>query len=259
VPTSVSLTSSSAVGLNVSLEVGKTLGFTATARNPSNQVINETFSFLSSNPAVVTIAGNGAACAGTWDSLTNPQVCTPGTAGTAQLTATAQNVSSAPITVYVHARITSIAVSKVPGQAPTLSNVCLSKGAPAGPESWLYQARAMNGSNDITSSVGPFSWQGVNPTGSSAIVNLTSTPATTPALNEEIVSAGVPGLGMIFASASGLNSQTVPVETCPVQTISIAAAGNPATSLLVNTGTSTTLNATVTDILGITLTGVPLT
>src|SRR5437763_1460594 len=259
VPTSVSLTSSSAVGLNVSLEVGKTLGFTATARNPRNQVINEAFSFLSSNPAVVTIAGNGAACAGTWDSLTNPQVCTPGTVGTAQLTATAQNVSSAPITVYVHARITSIAVSKVPGQAPTLSNVCLSKGAPAGPESWLYQATAMNGSNDITSSVGPFSWQGVNPTGSSAIVNLTSTPATTPALNEEIVSAGVPGLGMIFASASGLNSQTVPVETCPVQTISIAAAGNPATSLLVNAGTSITLNATVTDILGITLTGVPLT
>jgi hypothetical protein len=259
VPTSVSLTSSSAVGLNVSLEVGKTLGFTATARNPSNQVINETFSFLSSNPAVVTIAGNGAACAGTWDSLTNPQVCTPGTVGTGQLTATAQNVSSAPITVYVHARITSIAVSKVPVQAPTLSNVCLSKGAPAGPESWLYQATAMNGSNDITSSVGPFSWQGVSPTGSSAIVNLTSTPATTPALNEEIVSAGVPGLGMIFASASGLNSQTVPVETCPVQTISIAAAGNPATSLLVNAGTSTTLNATVTDILGITLTGVPLT
>ena len=59
VPTSVSLTSSSAVGLNVSLEVGKTLGFTATARNPRNQAINETFSFLSSNPAVVTIAGNG--------------------------------------------------------------------------------------------------------------------------------------------------------------------------------------------------------
>jgi len=259
VPTSISLTSSSAIGLNVSLEVGKTLGFTAIARNPRNQVINETFSFQSSNPAVVTIAGNGAACAGTWDSLTNPQVCTPGTVGTAQLTATAQNVSSAPITVYVHARITSIAVSKVPGQAPTLSNVCLSKGAPAGPESWLYQATAMNGSNDITSSVGPFSWQGVNPTGSSPIVNLASTPATTPALNEEIVSAAVPGLGMIFASASGLNSQSVPVETCPVQTISIAAAGNPATSLLVNAGTSTTLNATVTDILGITLTGVPLT
>src|SRR5437773_6555102 len=141
VPTSVSLTSSSAVGLNVSLEVGKTLGFTATARNPRNQVINETFSFLSSNPTVVTIASNGAACAGTWDSLTNPQVCTPGTVGTAQLTATAQNVSSPPITVYVHARITAITVSKAPSQNPTLSNTCLSKGAPAGPESWVYQAK----------------------------------------------------------------------------------------------------------------------
>src|SRR5436190_16574643 len=259
VPTSISLTSSSAVGLNVSLEVGKTLPFTATARGARNTIINETFSFLSSNPTVITIAGNGTACAGTWDSLTNPQVCTPGTVGTAQLTATAQNVSSPPITVYVHARITAITVSKPPSQNPTLSNACLSEGAPLGPESWVYQATAMSGSTDITTSVGPFIWQQVTPTGGSSIVNLTSTPATTPALNEEIVSAGVPGLGMIFASASGLNSQTVSVETCPVQTISIAAAGNPNTSLLVNTGTSTTLNATVTDVLGMTLTGVPLT
>jgi hypothetical protein len=259
VPTSVALTSSAAVGSNVSLEVGKTLSFTATARGAQNNVINETFSFLSSNPTVVTIASNGSACAGTWDSLTNPQVCIPGTVGTAQLTATAQGVSSPPITVYVHQRITNIAVSKVPSQTPTLSNTCLSKGAPSGPESWLYQATAMSGSTDITDSVGPFAWQQVIPTGSSSIVNLTATPATTAALNQEIVIANVPGQGMIFASASGFSSPAVPVHTCPVETISISAANNPSTSLLVNTGTSTTVNATVIDSAGMTLTAVPLT
>jgi trimeric autotransporter adhesin len=258
VPTSVSLTNSSAVGLNVSLEVGKTLPFIATARGAQNTVINETFSFLSSNPTVVTIAGNGTACAGTWDSLTNPQVCVPGTVGTAQLTATAQGVSSSPITVYVHARITNIAVSKVSGQTQTLSNTCLSKGAPVGPESWLYQATAMTGSTDITPSVGPFIWQQVTPTGSSSIVNLTSTPPTTTALNQVIVSASVPGQGMIFASASGFSSPTLTVQTCSVQSILVTAANNPSTSFLVNTGTTTTLNATVMDSVGMTLTGVPL-
>jgi len=259
VPTSVSLTNSSAVGSNVSLEVGKTLAFTATARGASNNTLTETFSFLSSNPTVITIASNGTACAGTWDSLTSPQVCIPGTVGTAQLTATAAGVSSPPVTVYVHQRITNITVSKAASQTPTLSTTCLSKGAPSGPESWLYQATAMSGSTDITPSVGPFAWQQVNPTGGSSIVTLTATPPTTTVLNQEIVTASVPGQGMIFASASGFSSPAVQVQTCPIETISISAANNPSTSLLVNTSTSTTINATVTDTLGMTLTGVPLT
>jgi hypothetical protein len=257
VPTSVSLTASSAIGSNLSLEVGTTLALTATARGARNNVINETFSFLSSNPTVATVAANGFICAGTWDSLTLPQVCTPGVVGTTQITATAQGVSSPPITVYVHQRITSITVSKVPGQPATLSSTCLSKGGPSGPESWLYQATAMSGSNDITASVGPFSWQEINP-GTAAIVNFTSPPVTSP-LNQEIVSASVPGEEPIFAAASGFNGQPSLIQTCPVQSISIAAANNSSTAISVNTGTSTTLDATVTDEVGRTLTGVPLT
>ena len=82
IPTSISLTTSSAVGSNVSLEIGKTLIVTATAHGARNNILNQTFSFLSSNPTVLTIAANGLACAGTWDSLTIPQICTPGTVGT---------------------------------------------------------------------------------------------------------------------------------------------------------------------------------
>ena len=257
IPTSILLTTSAAVGTNVSLEVGKTLALTATARGAQNQTLPETFSFLSSNPAVVTIATNGFLCAGTWDSLTLPQVCTPGTSGISQITATAEGISSPPIIVYVHQRITSITVSKVAGQPPTLSTTCLSKGAPSGPEKWVYQATAMSGANDITDSVGPFSWQQINP-GSAVIVTLSAPPVTSP-LNQEIVTANVPGQEPIFAAASGFDGQPSLVQTCPVQTISIAAANNSSTLISVNTGTGTTLDATVTDTVGMTLTGVPLT
>src|SRR6266852_2848986 len=139
VPASVDLclspSSSCAGGLNVSLEVGQNQVFTATARNSSNQVLAETFSFQSSNPAVLTMASNGTACAGTWDSLTTPQVCTPGPTGVTQVTATAHGVSSPPVTIYVHQHITGITISKVPNQPATLSTACFSKGAPSGPES----------------------------------------------------------------------------------------------------------------------------
>lgn len=266
IPASVSLCASFAQscssGLNVSLESGKFQTFTATARNVLNQVVTETFSFESSNPTVATISNNGSVCAGIWNSLSNPTVCAPGPTGTAQITVTAQGVSSPPITIFVHQHITSISVSKSPTQPPTLSNSCLSKGAPTGPESWLFEAFAFNGSTDITSTMGPFSWQTVNPTGSTSIVNLTATAtAAGSPLNQQIVTANSPGLAQIYASASGLNSQPIPIETCRVQSIVVNAAGNPPTntSFVVNTGTSTTLNATVTDSANQIITGVPLT
>ena len=264
VPASVDLclspSSSCAGGLNVSLEVGQSQVLTATARNAANQILNETYSFQSSNSAVLTIASNGIACAGTWDSLTTPQVCTPGPTGITQITATAQGVSSPPVTVYVHQHITSITISKVPNQPPTLSSACFSKGAPSGPESVLYQAFAFNGAADITSTVGPFSWQTVLVGGqTTSAVTLSSPPGSAP-LNQEVAIASAPGMSLIFTAASGIHSQPVPFVTCPVQSISISALGNPAaTSFVVNTGTSTTLNATVTDSLGMTLVGVPLT
>jgi hypothetical protein len=110
-------------GLNVSLEVGKTQGLTATGKNRSGQALTEAFSFQSSNPAVLTIASNGDACAGTWNSLTVPQVCTPGPTGVAQVTATAKGVSSPPVTIYVHQHITGVTISKVPNQPATLSTI----------------------------------------------------------------------------------------------------------------------------------------
>jgi hypothetical protein len=257
-PTSVSMSP----GPNISLEVGKGVAFSVTPAA-------DKFTFQSSNTAVVTIADNGQACAGTWNSLSVPQVCTPGNPGIAQVTASTLGVTSPPVTIYVHAPITSIAISKVPGQPQTLRTDCISKGIVHGPEKWLLQATAFNGSTDITSSVGPFSFQQINP-GSSNIVTLSKPPNSAQGcllspqnqcLNQEIVTANTPGVGQIYASAGPFVGQPISVETCHVNSISIAAAGNDPsiTSFLVNSGTSTTLNATVKDIAGQNVTGVPLT
>jgi hypothetical protein len=258
-PTGVSLSP----GPNVSLEVGKGIAFSVTP-------IADKFTFQSSNTAVVTIADNGQACAGTWNSLSVPQVCTPGNPGTAQITASTLGVTSPPVTIYVHAPITSIAITKVSGSPQTLRTDCISKGIVHGPEKWLFQATAFNGTTDITSSVGPFSFQEINP-GSSNIVSLSKPPngaqgcllsPQNQCLNQEIVTANTPGVGQIYASAGPFVGQPVSVETCRVNRISIAAApGNDPsiTSFLVNSGTPTTLNATVTDIAGQDVTEVPLT
>ena len=143
VPATVSLTPSG----NLSLELGKTVGLIPSARNSAGTLLTETFAFQSTNPSVVTLASNGSACAGTWDSLTAPVVCTPGSTGTAQVTAIANGVVSPPVTVYVHQHVTRVVIQKVPSQAPTLSSTCLSRGAPLGPESVLYEAFAFAGNS----------------------------------------------------------------------------------------------------------------
>src|ERR1035438_4252403 len=97
-PTNVTLTPSP----SSSLEVGGTVTFSATATSTANTALNEPIAYESSNTAVLTIASAGQACAGSWDSLSNPTVCTPGPVGIAQVTAVAQGISSPVTTVYVH-------------------------------------------------------------------------------------------------------------------------------------------------------------
>lgn len=247
---------------NASVEIGKTLIFTAQAENGLGATLAETFTFTSSAPNVVTVANDGLACAGSWDSLVAPTLCTPGATGVAQVTAVANGVPSPPVTVYVHDHVTSVVIQRVPGQTPTLSSSCLSRGAPAGPEQSLLEAFAFNGSTDVTSSVGPFTWQSSPPAGqltTSAAVTLLPVTVTQP-LNQEIVQADMPGSTFIFASAGAVNSQPLPVTTCPVQSIAISAqnfASNQ-TSFRISSGTAVTLNAVVTDSAGQIVTGVPL-
>ncbi len=262
VPASVSLSPAP----SVSIEVGKTFGFLASAANAQGGRVTETFTYQSTNPSALTVSNNGFACAGSWDSLASPTVCTPGGTGTAQVTAIANGVSSPPVIVYVHQHVTRLVIQLVPNQPQTLSTTCFSKGAPLGPEKVFYQAFAYAGTagtTDITPSVGQFTWsaasvpsQGI--TGAPVVL---SSPAGTP-LNQRLATAGIPGSTSIFASAGGTVSQPLQFTTCPVQKISLAVLGSPSpttTFFSLGSGGSASVNATVTDSIGMTITGVPLT
>src|SRR5712691_5206518 len=154
VPASIILSPSNAV----SIDVGTIQSFTATAQNNNKQTITTPISFQSSNTAVLTIASNGLACAGTWNSLSTPQICTPGPVGTAQVTATAQGISSPPTTVYVHQHIENITIAPIPGQTPPNSQNCFSKTQIVNYQESAF-TRGGTGLIDITPTVGLFSWQ----------------------------------------------------------------------------------------------------
>jgi hypothetical protein len=252
VPASISLTPT----LQSSMDVGATQTFTAEARNRNNAVITDTFAFQSSNTAVVTVSSGGAVCAGTWDSLTAPTTCTAGRVGTAQITATAKGVSSPPTTVYVHQHIDSIQISVVPSTTNP-PGPCYSKD-----QLLDFQASAFSrsGSNlvDITPSVGQFTWQAVN-TGVVTLKTLTLNSTNQPVLNQVEITATAPGTTNFSASVSGVNSSPSNFVTCAVETIQLNVENSPGTSFVVPLGTSKTINATVIDTLGHTITGVPLT
>jgi hypothetical protein len=238
VPASLTL----APGPYLSLEIGTYQVFTATALNAAKAAITQPISYLSSNPAVLTVAENGLACAGSWNSLSNPQICTPGGAGVAQVTASAQGVSSPTTTVYVHQHVDNVQVSLLvlPNQPPP-TNPCFSVGQTSN-----YQATAFSNGVDITSTVGVFNWQ-------TLVANVaTLTTADSLLLPGQVeVTAKTPGLTPLFASIGNVNSVPIYFTTCPVQSITLA--------VTTSSTTSKTIVPTIFDTLGIQITGVPLT
>jgi len=238
VPASITITP----GPNLSMEIGTNQSFAASVFNSAKTAITEPVSYQSSNTAVVTVAANGIACAGSWDSLSAPQICTPGPVGVALVTATAQGVSSPPTTIYVHQHIDKVAVNffLLPNQPPP-PNPCFSVGQTAN-----YEAKAYSRGVDITSTVGIFAWQTLN-------TNVATLNTTAPVLLQGQVqlTAKVPGLTPLFASIGNVNSVPIYFTTCPVQSIQLAVTSS--------TSTSKTITPTIVDTVGTTITGVPLT
>jgi hypothetical protein len=240
VPASVSLNPSP----YSSVEVGQYVSFTTSATDSTGHPITEPISYQSSNTAVLTVASNGLACGGSWDSLTNPQICTPGSTGTAQVSAYARGVSSPATTVFVHQHIDNISVSIVPAQTNP-PGPCYSKG-----QALDFQATAYSHGVDITSTVGQFAWLAVT-SGVTELNTLTVSSTNQPVLNQVQASAFSPGTTPFFASVSGVNSTPFNFTTCAVQSISLQVTNS--------SSSSETIVPTVLDTLGTTITGVPLT
>ena len=238
----------------VSLDAGSTSQtFTATPQNNTGTTITTPVSFASSNTSVLTIASNGLACAGTWDSLTAPQICTPGPVGVAQVTATSHGISSPATTVYVHQHIDNISISLMPGQTLP-AGTCFSKGQIVN-----YQATALSRGLDVTASVGPFTWQALT-SNVAALKTASDVAPVTGLLQGQLqATADTPGVTQIFASVSNVNSQPLNFTTCAVESITLAVTGSDTNFLNVTSGTGKTVTATVVDTMGNTITGVPLT
>ena len=238
VPASVTLSPSP----YLSLEIGTYQVLSATALSATKTTITQPISYQSSNTAVLTVANNGLACAGSWDSLSSPQICTPGGVGVAQVTASAQGVSSPTTTVFVHQHVDKVAVSLLvlPNQPPP-TNPCFSVGQTSN-----YQATAYSNGVDITSTVGVFTWQ-------TLVANVaTLTTADSLLLPGQVeVTAKTPGLTPLFATIGNINSVPMYFTTCPVQSITLA--------VTTASSTSRTITPTIFDTLGLQITGIPLT
>jgi hypothetical protein len=253
-------------GSYVSIELGSTFGFTATARTSAGVNLNTPITYTSTDTSVLNVAPNGVACAGTWNvSFTT---CTPAGTGVAKVTASALGQSSVPTYVFVHPPVDNVTVTGfflngIPSQEP-----CLSQG-----QSMTLEAHAFSQGSDVTSSVGPFNFTAQY----SPVVNMVGVLNTyyNFPTNQVTATAAAPGMTQIYASASGVtssafvqpqfkNAQGVQspgldfFETCPIQTISleVGAAGNQQTSqttFLTSSSSSATQTATalLTDIMGI--------
>jgi|SRR5579862_3657637 hypothetical protein len=233
VPASVTLTPTP----NLSLQLGTVQAFSATPLTSTKTAISEPVTYQSSNNAVVTVAVNGLACAGSWDSLANPQVCTPGPPGVALITASAQGVSSPTTTVYVHQRIDKIVINEIPPPPPfpPPPGPCYSVG-----QNVYFAAKAYSQNADITSTVGVFTWQSLFPN----VVLLND--AVDGLLPGQLrVTAAIPGLTSLFATIGNTNSAPIYFITCPVQSISLAVESK--------TASSATYLPTVIDSMGMTI------
>jgi hypothetical protein len=240
---------------NISLEVGTSQVFTASALDANGRAIaGVNIQYVVSVPAgaagtpPISITGSGNACAGTWN--TAQALCSPGTPGIALVQAVANGFSSAQTTIYVHQHIDTLQIAPVQAIPPTYD--CFSQG-----QTWLYQARAYYNGVDITNSVGPIAWASSNAT----VFTATSyvPPLNPNILNQVKITASVPGVTSLFATASGTTSSPMPLTTCLVRYVRLQVNGTTADSIAVNTGSSVAVQATAVDTLGNVLSKPPLT
>lgn len=203
--------------------------------NSSNSAVSPTppITYTTSDQTLVTVTSSGLVCAGVWDA--NNVVCQPRTQTTQNVVVSAGGVSLA-IPIYVHPKIDTITVS-----GPTNPPVCVSQN-----QTEQFTAQAFSGGSPTTANLGPFTWA----TGSPTIFTVDT---------NGVVTSREPGVTTVVASIGNVNGTPAVVAACPPKTISLHLQGVTDTSFSVSSGTSETLAADVTDILGQPITGASLT
>jgi hypothetical protein len=240
---------------NTSILQGSTLIFIASVKTASNTTLNTTITYTSSDTSILNVAPNGVACAGHWDVAF--ATCTPGASGAVQVTANALGASSSPTNVFVHPPIDNITVTGILLDGIPIQQPCLSQS-----QTMTVEAHAFSHGTDITASVGPFSWSANNTT-VATLTPLVDSAHNFPT-NRATATAVTPGVTQITASASNVSSTSFVqpqkfngadlnfFETCPIQSIvlSLDSAGSGQTSFVTNKGTSETVIAVITDVMG---------
>jgi len=234
-----------------SVDNGDTIGFSATGKDAAGTTVFGTVTWASSNPAV-QIANNGLVCAGKWDSLSTPVVCTPvppaSMPAQSQITATINGVTSAtPTTLFVHEHIDNITLTP----SITYPAACLSQ-----TQTQQYTATAFAGAVDITATVGPFNFVVLNT--NIATIAAADQPAGQPT-NQITAKAKNPGMTSVVASNSGTTSLGADFTTCGAANISLHVTASTDTAFTIATGATKQLAADVTDVNGNTITGLTLT
>jgi YVTN family beta-propeller protein len=207
-----------------------------------NQVYPSSISYLSSNSDLVSVSTGGSVCAGKWDSLTAPVVCTPATTpGTATITVAAGSVNGSA-TIYVHPTVDRIVIDG----SIDLNN-CVSIAATAPGNQARLSAKAFSGSTDVTKYVGPFNWSvetstvaTVDNTGLCSSDNTCAITATGPGQTNIKATVGT-SPGKIVVSAPGT------FTSCPVQSIKLTLPGTDDRSVTLNNGGTQALELDVRD------------
>jgi len=256
----------------ISLAYGQTVQSQApsayTCKGAGASVSSALYSYGTTNNQLVDVSPTGGICAGTWNRNTgggiadytycnypSPLPSTNGQPyGIAYLTATADSVTSNPVTVYVHAPISSINLVTTP-LAGAPSQGCFSQNQEAQLDAQAFYA--LNGTQTLLCAPGSSTLPDCS--NSIGTLNFAVGTASVASINAttNVITAEQPGTTVITATIAQSSSSAGYFSTCPPASINVSLA-NGSTHGVITQGVSQNLTTTVTDTQGNQITGLTL-
>jgi sugar lactone lactonase YvrE len=241
-----------------------------TCKGDSAAIAASQISYGTSNNQLVDISPAGNICAGTWNRNTgggiadytycnfpNPQPSTKSLPyGIAYITATADSVTSNPVTVYIHPQISSINLVTTPVSG-TATSGCYSQNQQAQLDAQAYYSNPTSGQTLLCEPSSSALPECSNSIGTLSFVVGTPSVATINAATN-VITAQQPGTTAITANIAQSSSSAGYFSTCPPASIKVALA-NGNTKGVVTQGVQQNLTTTVTDTQGNPITGLALT